>query len=291
MDTKEISENLSSQLNKRINNPFLFSFLTSWPLVNYKIILALLSSDNYKDKIKFISEDVYPENTKWIFTIGLPLAAAIFYTFIYPFIDIVIANFSQWAENLKTRTVLAIARKKPVDTEAHVAILVEHEERSKVYQETLQRRQETYQKFKSESHSRIMDLQGRLHRQTLELFCTGTDLAPGSAVHLIMQDAGSASELGDYQQMLEAFQKSPHAKNLKAFAALALTLPENDEITSIDHHEIQDKVVKGGDIKETNALVEILLALQIISQNTLSQSYSINREFCSRVVEVYEKGK
>lgn len=280
-----------SQISKRVNNPFLFATLASWPIINYRIVLALLSSEKFQDKINYISTAAYPAGTAWIYTLLLPFATAAFYTFAYPFIDIFIGSFSQWVENLKAKSILKISRKMPVDLDTHLSILLENEKRKEEFAEALQRRQNDYQSFKSESNARIKDLQERLFKQTLKIFNSGKNLSPRSSMPLIMQDAGSASELGDYNEMLHTFQVSPLAKELKKFSEFALTIPENDGTRFTDYMQIQEKVLNDANEGSADDLIELLLALQMVHQGSSQKSYSVETDFCRRIIEVYEKGK
>lgn len=98
-DKKEedfLTENINATKNfifDRVSNPFIFSFIISWLISNYKIILAVFTSTSesfiFEYKIQLIHD--YLELTHSLF---LPLFVAVIYTFGYPYIDRVISKFS-----------------------------------------------------------------------------------------------------------------------------------------------------------------------------------------------------
>lgn len=77
----------------RFSSPFIFSFVISWIITNYKIVMTILTeqTDNFTLDYKFwlINEYLNIYSSFW-----LPLILATFYTFIYPYIDKEIAKFT-----------------------------------------------------------------------------------------------------------------------------------------------------------------------------------------------------
>ncbi len=71
------------------------SFLISWPLWNWKFVIALLSRNTVTETIRLVETVIYPH--WWSFPlwgIALPLATAAIYIFGYPFPARIAYNFS-----------------------------------------------------------------------------------------------------------------------------------------------------------------------------------------------------
>ena len=93
-------------ITERFSSPFIFSFVISWLIFNYKIVILALTDSSEKlpviDKIDSIQSYLHSST----FTIPIihypillngflwPLLAAAFYTFVYPFADYLITKFT-----------------------------------------------------------------------------------------------------------------------------------------------------------------------------------------------------
>ena len=82
------ASDIHQELKDRLASPLFFSFLISWCIINWKIIIGLifyknseLKMDGYISYIDFITQ-----NLKASHTLFYPLFAAILYTFIYPIV-------------------------------------------------------------------------------------------------------------------------------------------------------------------------------------------------------------
>lgn len=80
-------KSIKAYLYERANSPLLRTFLASWSIWNYKLILVLLSNMDVKDKIEFIPSRFYPDHTQYLLGDGFlfPLLTTIIYIFIIPF--------------------------------------------------------------------------------------------------------------------------------------------------------------------------------------------------------------
>lgn len=92
--------NIFKDLKGRISSPFFFSFLLSWLVFNWQIIIALLFYkhnevllDGYSSYINLIKENSYHGNSFWY-----PLLAALSYTLIYPIIKNGFDAFRTWVK-------------------------------------------------------------------------------------------------------------------------------------------------------------------------------------------------
>ena len=81
-------------LSERFKNPLLYSFAISWAIINYKVIVVLMSSDKYVDKFEYIENILYPINELYLEKLlYFPLLSSILYVFVLPAISLA----STWA--------------------------------------------------------------------------------------------------------------------------------------------------------------------------------------------------
>ena len=105
-------------ITERFSSPFIFSYVVSWLLFNYKAIILILTDTSnllvFETKINLIEtyinnnyigfpyhEDIQLNGFQW------PLLAAFLYTFIYPIFDVIITKYTLFFKvairNLKVR--------------------------------------------------------------------------------------------------------------------------------------------------------------------------------------------
>jgi hypothetical protein len=83
---KELVAGLTKQLNDRMISPLLPSFIISWLIVNYKLIVTIFSDGPYETKLLYIDKILYPSYSDIFFHCALiPLISALLYIFVYPF--------------------------------------------------------------------------------------------------------------------------------------------------------------------------------------------------------------
>lgn len=80
---KEELESVKTTLHARLTSPFTGSFIVSWLVVNWKIVLAFLSSEKYSNKVAHIEHIC--ELHGWAYLFFWPLGVALFYVFLYQF--------------------------------------------------------------------------------------------------------------------------------------------------------------------------------------------------------------
>lgn len=90
---KEYYDSAMNLVVDRVSSPLIFSFVISWLITNFKVIMVLFTDESesfiFEYKIKLITTylgDIY----SWI----IPLIAALFYTFFYPYVDRLIKEFT-----------------------------------------------------------------------------------------------------------------------------------------------------------------------------------------------------
>jgi len=93
----ELKKSVSANLYERLTSPLIGSYVVSWCLWNYKVLLIILSSLDYDKKIEKL--DAHFSGWIWfskyniplpdwicLSTFIIPLLGAVFYIFLYPFI-------------------------------------------------------------------------------------------------------------------------------------------------------------------------------------------------------------
>lgn len=95
-DESQFSEYLKSTSDlilERFSSPFIFSFVVSWLISNYKIVMVILT-----DQTNFFSlehkVDLVSQYTNLSNSFLYPAFAALFYTFAYPYLDQQISKFT-----------------------------------------------------------------------------------------------------------------------------------------------------------------------------------------------------
>jgi len=92
------------ELNGKIRNPFVLSYLVSVILYNWKPLSVFIRSDiDIFEIINRIENPSYSYNTFWSFVI--PLIIALFYTFGLPFIDALRSNTLDKTESIKLNSI------------------------------------------------------------------------------------------------------------------------------------------------------------------------------------------
>lgn len=82
-----------SSLGERFKNPLLYSFVVSWIITNYKIVVVLSSNAVYSEKFDYI-DSIYPPGVPtWYRMFFIPALCAILYVFVLPGISLL----STWA--------------------------------------------------------------------------------------------------------------------------------------------------------------------------------------------------
>ena len=94
---------------RRLSSPIISSFVISWCISNYKVILILFSGATLDNKMRELNDYfhgpfwlVWPHS--WIWIIGAPALATIVYIFVYPHINLWVMEFVNANDNkLKTQ--------------------------------------------------------------------------------------------------------------------------------------------------------------------------------------------
>lgn len=83
---KELAIGIRRLLSERLVSPLMPAFTVSWLVVNYRLVMVILSDESLESKLSFIDTILYP-TTQCLVVHGflLPLATALAYIFVYPY--------------------------------------------------------------------------------------------------------------------------------------------------------------------------------------------------------------
>src|SRR5690606_4877789 len=124
-------KDIIDSLKIRLNNPFIISFLLSWPFWNWEIVVALLwyNSDNLSKWTNFSNYyDIVNHYSTFHKSIVMPLISATAYTILYPILKWAISSFNAFFSTLEESNVLMISKRGYVSTKKYVEALRKAEE-------------------------------------------------------------------------------------------------------------------------------------------------------------------
>ncbi len=138
-------------LKDRFTNPLIFSFLCAWMFCNWRILVALFWYDSIQiEKEGF--ETIYQFiNTTLNWTNGFwwPLLVSFIYTFIIPFLKVIISAFytklSSWSENWN----LSIIKNGQISIGKYLSLRENYNRRTKILEEVISQEEETQNKYEA----------------------------------------------------------------------------------------------------------------------------------------------
>jgi hypothetical protein len=132
---KEIITNLS----ERFSSPLIFSFISSWIVINWQISISLIwydsdqiSNAGFNNIFDFINSKL-----NIIESFCYPLSVALIYTFIYPLLRNVIEAFIVWTESWGEKWNLSISKQSNVSIEKYIKLREDYDKRSKILESTI----------------------------------------------------------------------------------------------------------------------------------------------------------
>jgi hypothetical protein len=82
---ENIVNSIKATLYDRTSSPLFGSFALSWAVWNYRVLVVLLGSGDFSNKLAFIDQQLYPH---WwhvaVFGVAVPLVTAVAFIFVYP---------------------------------------------------------------------------------------------------------------------------------------------------------------------------------------------------------------
>ncbi|MCC6288189.1 MAG: hypothetical protein IT249_09920 [Chitinophagaceae bacterium] len=157
-------------VGERLRNPFLFSYLITWLIANYKIIVGLffytsygLKDDGYKSYF-----DLIDKTKNWWTCLWIPLIGAVLYTFIIPLLRIAIQLFYTWINQWQEKKTLKILGNGSISTKKYIILRENYKESEKRLQNIV----DDDIKFMSERtklHTQVQELTNSLNKTNAQL--------------------------------------------------------------------------------------------------------------------------
>lgn len=154
------------ELKERASSPLIASFLVSWIIINWDIIIAVFFSNNgsvISGRYVFIYNTVKDHYTIWEMGI-LPLICASVYVGVYPLIKRATKAYSAWQSALSEQEVLKITKDKAVSLDSYLKMVEAQKESRNRLTELINTHKDTEDKN--------IELQGKVDNLTLELMET-----------------------------------------------------------------------------------------------------------------------
>lgn len=136
-------------LKDRASSPFFSSFLLSWLIFNWRILLVLffysqndLRNQGYSSYINFIEK-----NTTVTSNVISPTIAAFLYTFIYPIFRNVVITFNSWVKSWGSRWSISVGKGAKISVEKYIRLRETYEERTMILEKVIADESETRAKY------------------------------------------------------------------------------------------------------------------------------------------------
>ena len=112
---RDISNSLSAYLRGRLVNPIFGAYLLTWSVINFRLMLVLVGTGTWQEKIRYIDTRLYPEEWHWIFFgFAYPIVVAVLLVLGTPFINRWSTIFLRTREAETTRQLLALQEETPL---------------------------------------------------------------------------------------------------------------------------------------------------------------------------------
>lgn len=106
-------------IGERLRNPFLFSYLISWLIVNYKVVVGLFfyKLNDYESYINLIEKE-----TSWKTNFLYPVIGAFIYTILIPLLKREIILFHTWINQGQEKRTLNILKEGYISTDKYLRL-------------------------------------------------------------------------------------------------------------------------------------------------------------------------
>ncbi len=142
------TQEILDQFNERFSNPFIFSYVLSWIVLNWKIVVALLWYDSLQIKLSGANSifDFIEINSDMERGVLYPLIGAFAYTFGMPILKNVVKAFNSWASKWGTSWSLSILKNGQISVNKYLKLRDEYQERTKVLSDVILKESEYLEK-------------------------------------------------------------------------------------------------------------------------------------------------
>ncbi|MDP2238790.1 MAG: hypothetical protein Q8K18_01340 [Burkholderiales bacterium] len=158
---KDLWNTIRLYIEDRLSSPLLTGFIFAWSIINYRFFLILFSNERFIEKIDLIEKYVFPSNEIKLYKGFLyPLAAALVYVLIYPFIDRLIFKAWRWHQHKLIKTRQLIDEERPLSEKDRTQLL------SRLYDAERKQEVETQ---RSETTIEVQRARIKEHEATIEV--------------------------------------------------------------------------------------------------------------------------
>lgn len=159
-----------NSIKERISNPLIFSFISSWLILNWPITICLIwydtkqiQNEGYSSIFEFIKDKI--NTTDSLFN---PFYFAISYTFLMPVIKIFIKAFYSWTSKLSENWNLKILDGGKISINTYLNLRADHEKRSKILEEVIAK-ESTYLEDYNKANTELFGIKNHLNEVTERL--------------------------------------------------------------------------------------------------------------------------
>jgi len=127
-------------VGERLRNPFIFSYLISWLISNYKIVIGLFFYTNYQLKADGYNSyfDLIDKTTNWQTCLIIPLIGALAYTFAFPYFKrLVVLLYTRINQGQEVKT-LKILEEGSISTVKYLRLRDEYKQSQAKLEEVIQ---------------------------------------------------------------------------------------------------------------------------------------------------------
>lgn len=139
MENESVFTEIYKEFKERLSSPFIFSFILSWFIINWRIWIGLffydiedLYRDGYHSFICLIST-----NIAWYSGLVKPLIGAFLYTFVYPYLRDFIYVFNTKRKKATDDEILEIRKNGSISVSKYIRLRDKYSERTKALQEII----------------------------------------------------------------------------------------------------------------------------------------------------------
>ncbi len=254
-------ETARAQLTDRLGNPFVIGFVIAWIGLNIDVVLTVLGTGGFKEKVVFLKTlDINPRTGFWI-----PLLAGC----LWPFTDLAMSGGAKWIANLKQHIVLGIDREQPIAAKKQKEFFAKFNDQLVAKQSEINELLDDIQKISSANQDSLKTLHLRHRAALLDSFTLGENRFSDrrfpdpkemdETSKLILDSSDLKNRLGSsFNKLGEAMEKAEH---------------EEPDVT-------EGWLVTAVGVRDTKAwvLVNLMIATGLVEE-TLHQG-KITRRFC-----------
>lgn len=127
---EKISQILDN-IKDRLTSPLIFSFVVAWLVINWPITIALIWYDPPVINQGYLSLiDHIRSNTNFLKSFCYPATISLIYTFVYPFIKLIVSMFQTWIVRKEEDVNLGILKSSKVSMDKYLSFKIQYEKRS-----------------------------------------------------------------------------------------------------------------------------------------------------------------